>query len=146
MLGFWDLTKHIIEHAVVGAPAHAHNRVAMSAVGTVVNDGVSAPTVYSVFRAPVGGATIQSIKVITATTVTTHATDDWTVDVHNPTDTVSLLSASRTTTTSAFEAGIPWDVGAITNGTLEAGDVVQVAFTNARSAPMSNTSIVVNWD
>lgn len=145
-MDFWSLSRHLKQHAVLGAPAHAHNLVAPTVVGTVKNDGPSAPAVFSVFRAPTGGGKIASIKIVTHTTVTTHADDYWTVNVHNPTDSVSLIAAAATTVNSAFLAGIPWDVGAIVNGTLHEGDVVQVAFTNAQSAPMSNTTVFVNWN
>ena len=128
----------------IGSLIAQHETV--SVCGTIINGGSAVDRVYSIFRAPVGGTTtIDAVDIVTSTTVTTHAADYWTMTLFSPTNSNSLIAAAQTTVNSAFTAGVAYSMGTLTNNTLTAGDVVQIAFTNAASAPTSNTTVFVSW-
>ena len=143
-MDFWSVVKHIREHALTGAPAHAHNRVARTMVASVLHDGGVKDC--EIFTTPAGGARVSAVKLVSETAISANATDKWLVDVHNPTDSVSLIAAQASTANTAIAAYTPWSVGAISNGTLQEGDVMVGALTGAGSvAVLGNTTWLVFW-
>ena len=132
------------EATISAARSILSQKVTMTAIATM-NYRSAEALVYGIFVTPVGGAVIDDVSITVPTVVTTHASDYWTVNLSNPTDSVSLLGAARTTTTSAFLAGVPWSLGTLTNATLEENDVLWLGLTNARSAGITNASVAVKW-
>lgn len=132
------------EATVISSFSSANSLMAVTLIGSILHDaGIKD---YPVFVAPPGGAVIKTVKILTGTAVTANGTNKWLVDVHNPTDSVSLIAAQASTANTAITAYGLWNVGTISNGTLEANDVLVVAFTGAGSVVvLGNTSVIVNY-
>jgi len=129
--------------SLTAAGSALDQQVTITNVGTTSHLGSA--LVWPVFVGPPGGALIDSVKLVVPTVVTTHATDYWTVNLHNFTDSVSLLAAARTTTNSAILAGVPWSLGTLTNTAVAEDEVIMLGLTNARSATVTTMTVVVNW-
>ena len=143
-MDFWSLARHIRQHALVGAPAHAHNRVARTMVASVLHDGGVKDC--EIFTTPAGGARVSAVKIVSETAISANATNKWLADVHNPTDSVSLIAAQASTANTAVTANALWSLGAIQNGTLQENDVVTVGLTGAGSVVvLGPTTVVVKY-
>ena len=129
--------------SLTAAGSALDQQVTITNVGTTAH--VGSALVWPVFVGPPGGALIDAVKLVVPTVVTTSASDYWTVNLHNFTDSVSLLAAARTTTTSAILAGVPWSLGTLTNTAVAEDEVIMLGLTNAQSATVTTMSVVVNW-
>lgn len=132
------------EATVISSFSSANSLSLQTHIGSILHDaGIKE---YIAFVAPPGGAVVKNVYVVSATAVTANGTNKWLVNVNNPTDSVSLVAAQATTASTAITAYGLWSVGAIQNGTLQADDVVTVAFTGVGSVVvLGDTSIVVKY-
>ena len=114
-------------------------------IASVLHDA-GAKTFPGVFVAPPGGAVVTGVYLLSETAVSANATNKWLADVHNPTDSVSLIAAQASTANTAVTANALWSLGAIQNGTLQENDVVTVGLTGAGSVVvLGPTTVVVKY-
>ena len=138
------LTRHLLLDEVVGKDISGTTGAAATYIGSILHDGGIKDK--RVFIAPPGGCVVKNVYIWSETAISASGTNKWLVDVHNPTDSVSLIAAQASTANTAIAADSLWSVGPITNGTLQANDMVIVAFTGAGSvAVLGETAVVVNY-